>query len=124
MVERLEKYDEWARACMHVRCGLCRENCPAYSQLKLDSYSAKGKLTMLYHWLKGRLEPNDVMAERIFACTSCGLCDVACGYEQSTAIQEMKGVLFDSDISLPEGYKQISDRTRESGNPYAESQLL
>jgi heterodisulfide reductase subunit D len=105
---------------MHVRCGLCRENCPAYSQLKLDSYSAKGKLTMLYHWLKGKLEPSDAMAERIFACTSCGLCDVACGYEQSTAIQEMKSVLFDSDISLPEGYKQISDRTRESGNPYAE----
>jgi heterodisulfide reductase subunit D len=75
---------------------------------------------MLYHWLKGRLEPDAVMAERIFACTSCGLCDVACGYEQSTAIQEMKGVLFDSDISLPEGYKQISDRTREAGNPYSE----
>lgn len=120
MVERLEKYDEWARACMHVRCGLCRENCPAYSQLRLDSYSAKGKLTMLYHWLKGRLEPDNVMADRIFACTSCGLCDVACGYEQSTAIQEMKSVLFESDIPLPEGYKQISDRTRESGNPYAE----
>jgi heterodisulfide reductase subunit D len=33
----------------------------------------------------------------------------------------MKGVLFDSDISLPEGYKQISDRTRETGNPYAEN---
>jgi fumarate reductase (CoM/CoB) subunit B len=60
------------------------------------------------------------MAERIFACTSCGLCDVACGYEQSTAIQEMKSVLFDSDVPLPDGYKQISDRTRESGNPYAE----
>ena len=122
MVERLEKYDEWARACMHVRCGLCRENCPAYSQLKLDSYSAKGKLTMLYHWLKGSLEPDEIMADRVFACTSCGLCDIACGYEQSTAIQEMKGVLFDSDISLPEGYKQISDRTRKSGNPYAENQ--
>ncbi len=122
MVERLEKYDEWARACMHVRCGLCRENCPAYSQLRLDSYSAKGKLTMLYHWLKGRLEPDDVMAERVFACTSCGLCDVACGYEQSTAIQDMKGVLFDSDIPIPEGYRRISDRTRETGNPYAEDQ--
>lgn len=122
MVERLAKFDEWARACMHVRCGLCRENCPAYSQLKLDSYSAKGKLTMLYHWLKERLEPDEVMAERIFACTSCGLCDVACGYEQSVAIQEMKGVLFDSNITLPEGYRQISDRTRESGNPYAEDQ--
>jgi heterodisulfide reductase subunit D len=77
---------------------------------------------MLYHWLKGRLEPDDVMADRVFACTSCGLCDVACGYEQSTAIQEMKGVLFDSDIPIPEGYKQISDRTREFGNPYAEDQ--
>ena len=120
MIERLEKYDEWARACMHVRCGLCRENCPAYSQLRLDSYSAKGKMTMLFYWLKGRLEPDAVLAERVFACTSCGLCDVACGYEQSAAIQEMKGVLFDSAISLPEGYKQISDRTRESGNPYAE----
>lgn len=118
-MERLEKYEDWARACMHVRCGFCRDNCPVYSQLELDSYAAKGKITMLYHMLKGSLEPDDVVAERIFACTSCGLCDVACGYNQSEAIQEMKSVLFDLPVSPPKEYLKISTKTRETGNPYA-----
>lgn len=120
MVERLSKYEDWARACIHVRCGLCRENCPAYSQLRLDSYSAKGKLTMLYHWLKGGLQPDEVMADRVFACTSCGLCDVACGYNQSTAIQDMKSALLQSGVNPPEGYMRIAQRTEETGNPYGE----
>jgi len=120
MVENLRDYEDWARACMHVRCGLCRENCPAYSQFKLDSYSAKGKLTMLYHWLKGNLTPDDIMAERVFACTSCGLCDIACGYPQSSAIQDMKNALFEAEILPSKEYTYISERTKEYGNPYGE----
>ena len=118
-MERLAKYEDWARACMHVRCGFCRENCPAYSQLQLDSYAAKGKMTILYHLLKGTLEPDEVVAERVFACTSCGLCDVACGYNQSEAIHELKTVLYDQGQVLPEGYMKISTKTRETGNPYS-----
>ena len=118
-MDRLEKYEDWARACMHVRCGFCRENCPAYSQLQLDSYAAKGKMTILYHLLKGNLELDEAVAERIFACTSCGLCDVACGYNQSEAIHEMKTVLYDQGVALPEGFMKISTKTRETGNPYS-----
>lgn len=118
-MERLEKYEDWARACMHVRCGFCRENCPAYSQLQLDSYAAKGKMTILYHLLKGKLELDEAVAERVFACTSCGLCDVACGYNQSEAIHAMKTVLYDQGVALPEGYMKISTKTRLSGNPYS-----
>ena len=118
-MDRLEKYEDWARACMHVRCGFCRENCPAYSQLQLDSYAAKGKMTILYHLLKGKLELDEAVAERVFACTSCGLCDVACGYNQSEAIHEMKTVLYDQGIALPEGYMKVSSKTRATGNPYS-----
>ncbi|KXH69873.1 MAG: hypothetical protein AM326_04945 [Candidatus Thorarchaeota archaeon SMTZ-45] len=119
MIDRLEKYEDWARACMHVRCGFCRENCPAYSQLQLDSYAAKGKMTILYHLLRGRLQLDETIAERVFACTSCGLCDVACGYNQSEAIHEMKAVLCKQGVAPPEGYRKISTSTRESGNPYS-----
>ncbi len=119
MMNRLERFEDWARACMHVRCGFCRDNCPAYSQLKLDSYAAKGKMTILYHMLKGSLHPDEIVAERIFACTSCGLCDVACGYNVSDAIQEMKTVLYNQGVTIPEGYMKISTKTRESGNPYS-----
>jgi len=121
MDERLLQYKDWARACMHVRCGFCREICPSYSQFKLDSYTAKGRLTLLYHWLAGNLEPSSAMAQRVYACTSCGLCDVACGYPQSEAIQAMKTVLFDSGVRPPEDYLAISTKTRQSGNPYGES---
>ena len=119
MIERLQQFEDWARACMHVRCGFCRENCPAYSQLKLDSYAAKGKVTMLYHILKGTLEPNDTVADRVFACTNCGLCDVACGYDQSEAIQQMKIALRSYGVNIPEGYDKISRTTRAAGNPYS-----
>lgn len=76
-------------------------------------------MTILYHLLKGNLELDEVVAERVFACTSCGLCDVACGYNQSEAIHEMKTVIYDQGIPLPEGYQKISTKTRESGNPYS-----
>ncbi len=118
-MERLKKYEDWARACMHVRCGFCRENCPAYSQLKLDSYAAKGKMTILYHLLKGNLELDEVVAERVFACTSCGLCDIACGYKQSEAIHEMKSVFHNQEVTIPIGYQKVSTAIRESGNPYS-----
>ncbi|MHA1905025.1 MAG: (Fe-S)-binding protein [Candidatus Thorarchaeota archaeon] len=120
MEDRLSKYEDWARACIHVRCGLCRENCPSYEQLRMDSYSAKGRITMLYHWLKGGLEPDESMADRIFSCTSCGLCDVACGYSQSEAIQDMKIALFDTEFGPPEDYEKITLNIREVGNPYKE----
>jgi len=123
METRLAKYEDWARACMHVRCGFCRENCCSYNQFKFDSYSAKGRLTLLHHWLKGNLKPDSMMAQRIYACTGCGLCDIACGYPQSEAIQEMKTTLLESNILPPEDYMAISRRTRETGNPYAEDSL-
>lgn len=104
---------------MHVRCGFCRESCPAYSQLQLDSYTAKGKMTILYHLLKGNIQLDETTAERVFACTSCGLCDVACGYNQSEAIQEMKTAHYEQGVSIPESYMKISSNTRERGNPYA-----
>jgi heterodisulfide reductase subunit D len=69
--------------------------------------------------LKGNLDLNETVAERVFACTSCGLCDVACGYNQSEAIHELKTVLYDQGVALPEGYMKISTKTRESGNPYS-----
>jgi Fe-S oxidoreductase len=118
-MDRLQKYEDWARACMHVRCGFCRENCPAYSQLQLDSYAAKGKMTILYHFLKGNIQLNEATAERVFACTSCGLCDVACGYNQSEAIQEMKTAHYEQGVSISESYTKVSSNTRESGNPYS-----
>lgn len=76
-------------------------------------------MTILYHLLKGNLELDEAVAERVFACTSCGLCDVACGYDQSEAIHEMKTVLYDHDVAIPEGYMKVSTKTRESGNPYS-----
>ncbi len=74
---------------------------------------------MLHHILKGTLEADAAVAERVFACTNCGLCDVACGYDQSRAIQQMKIALREYGVDIPEGYDRISTRTREMGNPYS-----
>jgi len=123
MTNPLREYEDWARACMHVRCGLCRENCAAYRQFEMDSYSPKGRITMLHHWLEGSLQPSQQMSERVHACTGCGLCDLACGYPQSEAIQSMKNQLFEAGHGPPASYAKLIENARQTGNPYGESTL-
>jgi heterodisulfide reductase subunit D len=61
------------------------------------------------------------MSERVHACTGCGLCDLACGYPQSEAIQSMKNQLFEAGYGPPSSYAKIIENAHQTGNPYGES---
>lgn len=75
------------------RCSLCKmvplptvknpeftDACPASRLYHFHGYSGSGKQIMALSLLDGRIEADSAMAQIVFACTTCGYCDVACKF--------------------------------------------
>lgn len=60
-----------------ARCGYCRDACPAYAASGWESYSPRGKFTILDSLAEGKDFPG-TLANRVFQCTLCGACREAC----------------------------------------------
>ena len=87
----LELLKEEMKKCF--RCSLCKmvplptvrnskytDCCPANQEFHFHGYSGSGKSIMALSLLDGRIETDSTLAEITYACTSCGLCDVACKF--------------------------------------------
>lgn len=84
----LEEYTSDIYAC--ARCGDCRESvklesahkgvyhvCPIKDQLGFNSYTARGRLTVLRHILEGNPVNEDV-SDLFYTCLECGSCKEVC----------------------------------------------
>jgi len=60
-----------------MRCGFCI-SCPSRIDYKLETYSPRGRLSLLNGIVYGDLEINDLIIDVIHTCTLCGLCQVKC----------------------------------------------
>jgi FAD/FMN-containing dehydrogenase/ferredoxin len=60
-----------------ANCGACIAVCPAYLTSRSEIVTAKGKLFLLKHLLDGSSIPQPV-AEKIFLCLHCHLCEYVC----------------------------------------------
>ena len=60
-----------------ANCGACIAVCPAYFTERSEIITAKGKLFLLKQLLKGSSIPKPV-AENIFLCLHCHLCEYVC----------------------------------------------
>ena len=60
-----------------ANCGACTVVCPAYLTDKTEIVTAKGKLFILKHLLSGSSIPEPI-AEKIFLCLHCHLCEYVC----------------------------------------------
>lgn len=72
----LEKYKNEITKCF--RCGLCRATCPTFSQTKVESAGARGKVLLSYFLLTGQLEPSEKLLEAFNLCTMCTHCTMTC----------------------------------------------
>jgi Fe-S oxidoreductase len=78
-----QKYVSQIHRCF--RCGYCKFpsdyssfNCPPYRRFRFDSYSAGGRLWLIYAWLKGEVEWSEHLAEILYTCTTCKNCAEQC----------------------------------------------
>lgn len=129
----LEPYISDIYAC--ARCGDCRESvklesahkgvyqvCPMKNQLGFDSYTARGKLTVLRHIIEGKPIDEDV-ADLFYHCLECGSCSEVCisqlgeGIDIPSIVEEFRSVLADNNLIRKE-HKPFIASIKNYDNPW------
>ncbi|MFN2221129.1 MAG: (Fe-S)-binding protein [Candidatus Promineifilaceae bacterium] len=100
-----------------MRCSLCKlvplptiqdarftSACPPVDQYHFHAYSGGGIQVMALSLLDGRIEADHELAGIVAACTTCGMCDVACKFimaaERHEVIMALKEHLVESGLAL------------------------
>jgi glycolate oxidase iron-sulfur subunit len=71
----LPNYDE-LQAC--IRCGRCLPVCPTYQQTQLETFSPRGRLSLLRAVEDGKLEITEGIEEHLYHCLDCRACNTVC----------------------------------------------
>lgn len=72
----LEPYREDVSRC--VKCGACGAVCPSYLRAREESFSARGRMTLVKAVLDRRLTVSAIFKDRLATCTSCLACEASC----------------------------------------------
>jgi Fe-S oxidoreductase len=99
-LERLESLRHDIKKC--VRCSLCKlvplptiqqtqftSACPPVDEYHFHAYSGGGMQVMALALLDGRITVDGDLARIVSACTTCGLCDVACKFIMAAERQDV-----------------------------------
>jgi len=128
-LERLESLRHEMKKC--VRCSLCKlvpmptiqdtrftSACPPVNEYHFHAYSGGGIQVMALSLLDGRIELDQDLAQTVAACTTCGLCDVACKFimaaERQDVLMALKEHLVEGGLALP-GQRLRSDNLEQYG---------
>lgn len=94
--------------------------CPAIAKFNFHAYSGGGKLILALSLLEGRIGPSRKLAEIIYSCTLCGLCDHSCkigtDIEVLEILHELRCYLVESGYGPLEEHKRIIESIKTYGN--------
>ncbi len=118
--------EEWLHSC--IRCGNCKytfkeysPSCPSGESFSFETYFASGRLWIAHGIQKGELEWDASLLDPIFACTTCGACEVQCLAPQRQnildVIEELRALAVKELGPLPE-HRKFAERISENHNPY------
>ncbi len=113
-LEHLEPLRREMKKC--VRCSLCKlvplptirdarftSACPPVDRYHFHAYSGGGIQVMALSLLDGRIEADQDLARIVAACTTCGMCDVACKFimtaERHDVIMALKEHLVECGLA-------------------------
>ncbi|WP_414652423.1 (Fe-S)-binding protein [Geomonas sp.] len=75
-ISPLERVQNDMKKC--VKCGACRAHCPAFSTFQREPATARGKVALAQHVLKGDIELDDGTYAAMSKCLLCGSCVDKC----------------------------------------------
>jgi glycolate oxidase iron-sulfur subunit len=76
IVDPLKRVEEQLKKC--VKCGACRQNCPAFTAFQREPAVARGKVALAQHVLKDDIELDDQTYLAMSKCLLCGSCVEKC----------------------------------------------
>jgi len=105
--------------CNRCKCGFCREECPSYKTFGLESYSGRGRMSIAWAVLEGKLDFTNELANRIYICSMCKYCSVRCSMDVTTIIKALKEESVERGLAPPK-VRDFLENTHKYGNPWGE----
>jgi len=100
---------------------MCRHVCPTFLAWRSDSPTPHGRALLVYQDLKGVRPLDDRSIEVLYQCLECSHCLTWCLPEVDVAaIVESTRTRLVSEGREPAGIRELSDKIRESHNPFGE----
>ena len=75
-IDPLKRVEDQLKKC--VKCGACRQNCPAFTAFQREPAVARGKVALAQHILKDDIELDDQTYLAMSKCLLCGSCVDKC----------------------------------------------
>jgi glycolate oxidase iron-sulfur subunit len=75
-IDPLKRVEEQLKKC--VKCGACRQNCPAFTAFQREPAVARGKVALVQHLAKDDIELDDQTYQAMSKCLLCGSCVDKC----------------------------------------------
>ncbi len=84
-----------------MRCGFCI-SCPSRIEHLLETYSPRGRLSLLNGLIHGELKLNDRIIDVLHTCTLCGLCQIKCpaGVNTTEIFEKAREIIHSKPESL------------------------
>ncbi|MFX0108776.1 MAG: (Fe-S)-binding protein [Candidatus Hodarchaeota archaeon] len=120
--------DEWLHHC--IRCGNCKyvfrnygPSCPSGEHFNFETYFASGRIWLARGLLEGDVSWDQSLSDPIFACTTCGACEVQCLAVHREhiidMIEELRALAVEN-IEPPPGHSKFRQFIEKHHNPYGE----
>ncbi|MGC8937278.1 MAG: 4Fe-4S dicluster domain-containing protein, partial [Candidatus Methanomethylicaceae archaeon] len=77
-MDRVKGFEKDLFICNTCRCGFCRDDCPWFRAVKVESASARGILQVIQGYLEGFFKPSVTLSERLAGCYMCKYCVERC----------------------------------------------
>ncbi len=120
------KIEEWLHSC--IRCGTCKyqfleysPSCPSGDHFGFESYFASGRIWLARGLKSSQIEWDESLIDPIFACTTCGACEVQCHAPHQEHIVELiedLRALAVENIGAVAAHEKFRKSIEEKYNPY------
>ncbi len=104
-----------------IQCGFCTLGCPTYATSQIETQNARGRISLAYYLLSGRLDPSPDMAKRLYECTLCLNCKFTCpaAVDVTKILQKARSKVYEAGLN-PEGFSAAYASIADNGNPFME----
>lgn len=102
-----------------AKCGYCRDDCPARRFMGFETYSARGKILLLKHFLERSKSFNKDLIENYYLCSMCGYCKQMCPTEINLTELYLttRGKIVENGL-VPPKVREVLENIYKHGNPF------